>query len=100
MDALGIRQRWTLTSTGRGTPVNAKGYPTWWTFYFATNATSTATINVETAMSTSVAWATLGSRTLSTNDAAVVRVEGPLIMIAPRIEAMSSGTVTVEVVGN
>jgi len=57
-------------------------------------------VDIETATSTSGPWVRVGTRELSTAAADFIRLEGPLLYVAPYATSMSTGTVTVEALGN
>lgn len=97
---LEIRHVWTLNSTGRGTAYDAKGFPTWWTFYIETTA-STATVAIDSARNSSGPWVEIGLRNLSSASADFIRLEGPLLYVAPRVDATgSTDAIRVEAIGN
>lgn len=88
---------WAFTSSGGGTPVKVSGDVTQAAFFCQTGAESTATVSIQSALSTSGPWATEASAGLSTGAATVIRLTGPFCLVRPHNN--STGVLTVRVIG-
>lgn len=101
MPPLETRHVWSFTSSGAGTAQDAMGYCYEHSWYLETGPGTTATIAIETARNSTAAFARLNSTTyaLSTGSALLLQTTGPLLSVRPYVVAMTTGTVTVELIG-
>ena len=88
-------------STGALKAYNAQGRAAALTFYVETGAGCTSTIQIQTRIgSSSGAYATLSTVNNSTSAVNVVQFLGPLAWVRPYVVAKTTGTLTVQLIGN
>ncbi len=93
---------WEFTSSGAGAWYDMRGISRSVTFYIETNGTSTATIRIDEAgstSSTSHARVLSAAASLSTGESTIATVSRPVSAVRPYVQSMSTGGVRVELVG-
>ena len=91
---------WTAAAantTGALTAVEVSGEPERFTFYFTTGPGCTATIQMQTAAESTLAYVSMGSSAanLTTSACEVHQFSGPLQWVRPYITAKTTGVLTV-----
>lgn len=92
-----FEHQWDFTSSGGGSPIKVSGDVTQAAFFCQTGAASTATVSIQSALSTAGPWADEVAVGLSTGAATVIRISGPFYWI--RAHNNSTGVVSIRGIG-
>ena len=96
------RMTWSFTSSGSQSTsaIAIGGMNRELTAYVQTKENTTATVQMLSGRTSTSPGAVIGSTSLSTGATHIMQFTGPFLSLWPYVTAMTTGTVTVEIIGN